>query len=469
MSPPASVVTVTTGDLPDRVLRGRHVLLGDVPVAASLHIRDGRISAIAGYDEVPAGCPVTNLGDALVMAGLVDTHVHINEPGRTDWEGFRTATRAALAGGVTTLMDMPLNSLPPTTSMSGLQAKAAAAEGQLYADVALCGGVIPGNVSDVPRLARGGVLAFKCFLADSGVPEFPPVGEDDLKRVLPQLADLGLPLLVHAELPGPLSVAERALRAADPRRYEGYLLSRPRSAEDQAVALILRLCQDSGARAHIVHLSSADALPLLRRARDAGVPLSAETCPHYLSFAAESIPDGATAFKCAPPIREAANRERLWGALREGLLMGVVTDHSPSTPSLKCAESGDFTRAWGGIASLQLGLAAVWTGARARGLTPADVARWMCEGPARLVGLWGRKGALAVGCDADLVVWDPEDVFTVAGSTLYHRHKLTPYDGQPLRGVVHATYLRGERVYDAAAPDPFLCGASGTWLRGPLA
>ncbi|MEK6606766.1 MAG: allantoinase AllB [Myxococcota bacterium] len=408
---------------------------------ASVHVRGGRIVAVSGFRDVPRGCPLDDHGDAVVMPGLVDTHVHVNDPGRAEWEGFETATRAAAAGGVTTIVDMPLNSIPATTSVGALEAKAAAAEGRIHVDVGLAGGVVPGNVAEVRRLRAAGALAFKCFLAPSGVDEFPHVGEDDLRVALPALADGGAPLLVHAEHPA------RLREAAPSRRYADWLAARPPEAEDDAVALVARLCADFGARAHIVHLSSAGALATIRRAREAGVALTAETCPHYLWFAAEEVPDGATAYKCAPPIRERANRDRLWSALREGLVDQIVTDHSPSTPALKCVESGDFAAAWGGIASLQLGLAVVWTAARARGASPADVARWMCAAPARLVGLGDRKGAIAPGRDADFCVWRPEAAFRVDAARLHHRHKLTPYAGSALFGAVEATYLRGVRIY----------------------
>ncbi len=456
------------GALSDVVFRGRRVVFPDGVRPASIHVRRGCIVSVAGFDEVPAGCPVKEAGDLYIMPGLVDTHVHINEPGRTEWEGFASATRAAARGGVTTLLDMPLNSIPPTTSVAGLLAKAAAAEGKLFVDVGFCGGAVPGNAAALRPLAEAGALAFKCFLADSGVPEFGHVGEDDLRQAMKTLAGLGLPLLCHAELPGP--IAEQAARLddlddkhpGDPRRYATYLSSRPRESEDLAVALICRLSEEIGARAHVVHLSSADALFALRRARDAGVAVSAETCPHYLSLASEEVPDGATEFKCAPPIREGENRERLWDALRQGLVDQVVTDHSPSLPELKCTGSGDFMAAWGGISSLQLGLAVTWTEARRRGRSLVEVCAWMCAAPARLVGLAGRKGSIAVGHDADLIFFDPDAEVRVDPDLLLHRHKLTPYRGKVLAGVVMATYLRGEKIHDRGV---LATSPRGTWLR----
>jgi allantoinase len=398
--------------------------------------------------------------EAVLMPGIVDTHVHINEPGRTEWEGFRTATRAAAAGGVTTLVDMPLNSVPATTTLSALSAKRAAAEGQCWVDVGFLGGVVPGNAGELARLyGDGGVFAFKCFLVHSGVPEFPNVTARDLRQAMPILAELGAVLMVHAELPGPIEAAARpaAERTAadptdvgDPRSYASYLRSRPRAAEHEAIALMITLCRESGARVHIVHLSSADALPMLRAARAAALPVTVETCPHYLHFAAEEVRAGATAFKCAPPIRERENRDRLWLALGAGDVDTVVTDHSPCPPAMKLLDSGDFMRAWGGIASLQLGLAAVWRGARERGHSVREIARWMSEAPARLVGL-RRKGAIAAGRDADFVVWRPGEEFVVDAARLEHRHPVTPYAGACLAGVVEATYLRGVKIYERGA------------------
>ncbi|WP_394823258.1 allantoinase AllB [Pendulispora albinea] len=453
----------------DLCLRSQRVVTPEGVRPACVQIAQGRIVAVEAWEAAPEGCPVEDAGHLVVMPGIVDTHVHVNDPGRSEWEGFETATRAAAAGGVTTLMDMPLNSIPPTTTVRGLAAKRAAAEGKCRVDVALCGGLVPGNASELERVFDAGALAFKCFLAESGVDEFPHVSESDLEVGMRRLAELGAPLLVHAELPGPLAeAAGAALSPEEARRYAHYLASRPKRAEEEAVAMVFRLAARFGTRAHIVHLSASTALPILREARDRHLPVSAETCPHYLSFAAEDVPDGATSYKCAPPIRERANRDALWDALREGLLDQVVTDHSPASPSLKCVDSGDFMRAWGGIASLQLGLPAVWSGTRARGLSLEHLARWMCEGPAKLVGLYGRKGVLQKGADADFVVWDPDGVWTIDAARLEHRHKITPYDGRSLYGVVKATYLRGEKIYEAshgnAGADPFVGTPRGSLI-----
>jgi allantoinase len=416
-----------------------------------------RIARVTGWGDVPAGAPTEDFGDAVLMAGLVDSHVHVNEPGRTTWEGFSTATRSAAAGGVTTIVDMPLNSIPATTSVRALEEKVAALDGQCAIDVGLWGGAVPGNERELAPLLAAGALGFKCFLVDSGVPEFDWLREPDLARAMDALADAGAPLLVHAELPRPLARAAASLPAnLDARAYARYLRSRPPEAEIEAVALLERECARTRARVHVVHLSAAGGLEILARARDRGLPFGAETTPHYLRLEAEGVPDGATAFKCAPPIREHENRERLWKGLRDGLIDLVVTDHSPCTPELKKLDLGDFEGAWGGIASLQFGLPIVWTEARARGASIVEIARWMSEAPAKLAGL-ARKGRLEAGCDADVVAWRPEAEFTVTKECILHKNKVTPYEGQRLFGVVDATFLRGERVDGARA--------RGRWLR----
>jgi allantoinase len=413
---------------------------------AAIHVTAGTIVRVAAWDEVPAGARLVDFGDLAVLPGIVDTHVHLNEPGRTEWEGFATATRAAAVGGVTTLVDMPLNSIPPTTTREAFAAKRHAANGQCAVDVGFWGGVVPGNQRELAGLVADGVRGFKCFLVDSGVAEFGWVGEPELAPAMQILAALGVPLLVHAEVAGPIDAASGQLVGADPCRYATYLASRPPAAEEQAIALVTRLCRATNARTHIVHHSAASALPLLREARAAGLPLTAETCPHYLHFAAEAIPDGATPFKCAPPIRDADNREALWRALAEGVLDFVASDHSPCSPNLKAMEVGDFVTAWGGVAGLQLALPVVWTEAAKRGHSLADIARWMSAGPARLAGLTGKKGAIAAGADADFVVFADDERTTITPETVQHRHKVTPYAGETLRGAVHATFLRGQLV-----------------------
>jgi allantoinase len=443
-------------DAPDLVVRGRRVVTGGGLVPAAVHVRGGVIERVTGYDQLPLGGRVIEAADAVVMPGLVDTHVHVNEPGRTDWEGFDSATRAAAAGGVTTIVDMPLNSLPPTTSVASLEAKRAAAAGQCHVDVGFWGGIVPGNLDELEGLARAGVLGFKAFLVDSGVAEFPAVEQPDLEAAMGALADLGALTAVHAEAPGPIAEATAATAGGDPRAYRTWLRSRPDRAEREAVATVAELSRRLRARAHVLHLSSAAALDPLRRARADGVPISAETCPHYLALAAEEVPDGATVFKCAPPIRSAANQERLWTALAGGDISLVCSDHSPCPPERKRLDDGDFIAAWGGISSLQLGLPVLWSAARRRGHTLADLAEWMCAGPARLVGLDQRKGAIAPGRDADLVLLDPDASFTVDPASLYHRHPVTPYAGRVLHGVVRATYLRGQIAWDGRgfAGDP---------------
>lgn len=456
---------------PNLVIRGPRVVLPDSIAPASIHIVDDKIVGVRSYDSVPDGCELIEADEAsLVMAGLVDSHVHINEPGRTEWEGFASATRAAAAGGVTTLVDMPLNSIPPTTTIAGLHEKLAAARGQCSVDVGFWGGVVPGNTGELAALAAAGVVGFKCFLIHSGVDEFPNVTEDDLRAALPELQRLDALLIVHAEVPGPISrtgipacpSTEVAATATDnsvlsispdrnvcPTKYATFLASRPRAAEDEAVALMIKLSRQFGARVHIVHHSSADSLSLLREAKASGLKVTAETCPHYLMFDAEEIPDGATQFKCCPPIRERENREQLWTALGDGTIDMVVSDHSPCPPAMKLRESGDFLQAWGGISSLQLRLPILWTESKRRGFSLEDLARWLCSAPARLVGLEDRKGLIAKGGDADLVIWNPAQQFRVEGEALHHRHKLTPYQGRVLEGVVEKTFLRGRKIYDS--------------------
>ena len=459
--------------LPDLVIRGKRVVLFEDLAAprskhtiapASIHIHDGRITALGPYDDVPGRCETFDADDqSLVMPGLVDTHVHINEPGRTEWEGFWTATRAAAAGGVTTLVDMPLNSIPPTTTLTGLNAKLDVARSQCHVDMAFWGGVVPGNTGELAALQTAGVVGFKCFLIHSGVDEFPNVTETDLRQAMPELTRLGSLLIVHAEVPGPIASAgisghndiensallEKTGKGMRPTEYRTFLASRPRAAENEAVELMIRLSREFGTRIHVVHHSSADALPWLTQAKQAGAEITAETCPHYLTFAAEEVPDGATEFKCCPPIRERENREQLWQALGDGTIDMIVSDHSPCAPELKLKESGDFLQAWGGISSLQFRLPVIWTEARKRGFGIADLVEWLCGAPAKLVGLEKRKGSLAVGCDADVVIWDPEKNFRIEPESIQHRHKLTPYAGREFSGEVQTTFLRGRKVYDA--------------------
>ncbi len=442
------------------VVRGKHVIRPGSSGPASVHIRDGVIAAIQPFESVPAGAELVEAENSVILPGLVDTHVHLNDPGRAHWEGFEYGTRAAAAGGVTTLVDMPLNSIPPTTTVDAFRSKLEAAKNQCWVDTGFWGGVVPGNADQIEPLIAEGVCGFKCFLVPSGVDEFPHVTEADLRQALPVIAANGSLLLVHAELPGLIDSAraENSLRS-----YKTYLQSRPRAAEDEAIELMIRLSREFGVRMHIVHLSSADAIPSLRRARAEGLPITVETCPHYLVFSAEEIPDGATQFKCAPPIRENENRERLWSALAEGVIDFITTDHSPCPASLKCRESGDFFQAWGGITSLQLGLSSVWTEASRRGYSMEQVVTWLSTQPARIARL-DRKGDIAEGKDADLILFHPDEALEWP-HILHHRHKLTPYEGRPLKGVVERTIVRGMTIYHRGE---FCPSASGDILYNRL-
>lgn len=447
---------------PDLIIRGNRVLASPQSSAspeeipAAIHILDGKIIAITSYEDIPPGVSVlTSDRESVVAPGLVDSHVHVNEPGRTDWEGFVSATRAAAAGGVTTIVDMPLNSIPATTTLEGYRTKLNAAAGQCLVDVGFWGGVVPGNTKELAGLLAAGVRGFKCFLIDSGVAEFPSVTENHLREALPELKRLGTVLIVHAELPGPCQNVNIQGEASN---YQTFLSSRPRAAENQAVELMINLGREFGVHVHVVHHSSADALSPLKRAKEEGVRISAETCPHYLYFAAEDVAAGATEFKCCPPIRERENRERLWDALKDGAIDMIVSDHSPCPPEMKERDSGDFLAAWGGISSLQLRLPVVWTEASRRGFPLTDLVKWLCWAPARLVGLERQKGALAVGCDADIVIWNTEQQFRVEEGIIHHRHKLTPYQGELLRGMVQKTFLRGRQIY---CHGEFVSGPSG--------
>ena len=419
---------------------------------AAVLVRDERIETIVSPDQVPAGIEKGDFGESAILPGLVDSHVHINDPGRADWEGFETATRAAAAGGYTTLVDMPLNCLPATTTVAALEAKRKAAQGRCWVDWGAWGGVGGDNqarvkTADIPGLAAAGALGFKCFLIHPGIDGFTMVTEPELRDALPDVARTGLPLLVHAELPGPVEEATQRLRGEDWSRYSTYLQSRPEEAELSAIRLLLSLCREYRFLLHIVHLSASQAIPELRAARAKGLHVTVETCPHYLHFCAEEIPDGATLFKCAPPIRSRQNREQLWQALQDGVIDLVATDHSPCPPAMKRIEEKNFSTAWGGIASLSVALPVMWTEASQRGFSLTDLTRWMSQNPAQLAGCDGRKGRIAEGYDADFVVFDAEAEFAVTEDRLYYRHPVSPYLGERLRGVVQATYLRGRPAF----------------------
>ena len=426
----------------DLVFRARQVVTSNGVRPATIGVRDGRTVFVDEANiDVPAKRTVELARDEVLLPGLVDSHVHVNEPGRTEWEGFDSATRAAAAGGVTTLVDMPLNSVPPTTDIAALEVKRAAARGRVHVDVGFWGGAVGGNVGELAGLAEAGAFGFKGFLLHSGVDEFGYLDHAALADTMAEIARLGAMLIVHAEDARTIAAAP----AAQGRRYADFLASRPAEAENVAIAEIIELAERFGARAHILHLSSADALPMIADARRRGVALTVETCPHYLSFCAEEIPDGATEFKCCPPIRSATNRELLWSGLAEGVIDCVVSDHSPCTADLKRFDVGDFGLAWGGIAGLQLGLPAIWTQARQRGFGLADVVGWLATGPADLVGL-GAKGRIEVGADADFCVFAPDEAFVVDVHKLAHRNPVSAYHDRPLAGVVRQTWLRGVRI-----------------------
>ncbi len=481
-------------------LRSRRVVTSGGVRAAMLHIKDGVIARVMAHESNTDSHPLEDVGERVIMPGVIDAHVHLNEPGRTEWEGFETGTRAAAAGGVTTLVDMPLNSTPVTTTIAALQEKRKAASEKLWVDCGMYTGLVPGNHNELAALIQAGVLGVKTFLTHSGIEDFPNTTEADLRAAMPLIAQQGLSLLVHAEqnnspLEGgqggvahyheemklmnafentPLPPLKGGiLRArshgptpmhahiASPRSYQTYLASRPHAWELEAIALIIQLCEEYRCRVHIVHLSSAEAIPMLQQARAKGLPITVETCPHYLFFSAEEIAEGDTRFKCAPPIRERENRERLWQALREGVIDFIASDHSPCPPEMKQLENGDFMRAWGGIASLQFTLPVMWTAARERGFGLIDLSEWLCRRPAALVGLQNQKGAISPGYAADFVVWNPEASFTLTASMIHHRHKLTPYVGRELLGVVEKTFLRGEKIYEQGS---FIAKPSGKIL-----
>lgn len=428
---------------PELVIRSRRIVAPEGMVDGAVVVQDGRILDVV-HGEGPAAHARVDLAQAALLPAVVDCHAHINEPGRTEWEGFQTATRAAAAGGIAAIVDMPLNSVPATTTLSALETKAGSAAGQCVVDYGFWGGVIPGNANELEPMVAAGALGFKAFLIESGVEEFPHASREDLDAAMPILAKLGVPLLVHAELP----VSEVPQDAASARRYQTYLRSRPPAWEVEAIRMMIDLCRRHRCRVHIVHLAAAEALPDIRRAKEDGLPFTVETCPHYLTFAAEEIPDGATWFKCAPPIRDADNREALWAGLLDGTIDFVVSDHSPCTPALKKLEAGDFAQAWGGIASLQFSLPAVWTGLRARGAGLGSVASLMAERTSAFIGTADRIGRIACGLEANFVAFDPDAVFEPTAADVLHRHPLTPYSGRRLHGRVRTTWLRGQPIFD---------------------
>ena len=426
----------------DLAIRAPRMVTALGELAGTVGIRDGQIAAIEPLDhEFAARDTLTLDGDVVLLPGLVDSHVHVCEPGNSEWEGFATATRAAAAGGITTLVDMPLDSIPTTVNLAALEAKRQAAKGQCWIDVGFWGGVIPGNLADLAALDGAGVLGFKCFLADSGSDDFPPIDIPQMEAALRVLRALEAPLLVHAES----AEAIARIPATSGSSYADYLASRPRGVENLAIAQVIEAVRATRGRAHILHLSSADSLPMIASARRDGLRLSVESCPHYLTLTAEEVPDGATAFKCSPPVREAANRDLLWDGLRDGVIDLIASDHSPCTVAMKELGSGDFGTAWGGVSSLQLGLPVIWSAARERGFSLWDIVRWMSAGPAALAGL-SRKGGIALGYDADFCVFAPDESFVVDPATLFHRHPISPYAGRSLTGVVRQTLLKGRPI-----------------------
>ncbi|XP_078696789.1 allantoinase, mitochondrial-like [Branchiostoma floridae x Branchiostoma belcheri] len=446
----------------DKVVRGQRVVLPDEICPAEICIKDGVIAEIrkGSASSFEAGVEVIDAGDLYVMPGVVDSHVHVNEPGRTEWEGYVTATRAAAAGGITTIVDMPLNSVPSTTTLAAFQTKLDTARDKLYVDVAFWGGVVPGNEGELQAMIAAGISGFKCFLIHSGVDEFQHVTEPDLHRAMQALQGTNSVLLFHAEVDQPIGTQT----STSPQAYQTFLQSRPKAMENHAIQLVSDMCQQYGVRCHIVHLSSAEALPIIRTARQRGLPLTVETCHHYLTLCAEDIPDRATQFKCCPPIRERNNQEELWDALKARDIDMVVSDHSPCTADLKLLDTGDFVAAWGGVASVQFGLSLFWTNAAQRNLTVRDLVDWMCVTTSDLCGMGHRKGSLEVGKDADLVIWDPDGTFTVTEDIIQHKNKVTPYLDRVLKGVVHRTLVRGNTVFDSGT---FSSQPMGTILLKP--
>jgi allantoinase len=442
----------------DLAIRSQNIVSGNDMKTGVVIIENGIITEVR--DRIVGNDKVIDVGDKILMAGVIDPHVHINEPGRTDWEGFDTAAKAAIAGGITTLVDMPLNSSPVTTTVKAFEEKLAAAQNKIHTNVGFWGGIVPGNENEIEGLIAKGVLGFKAFLTHSGIDEFPNVTEEDLRKAMPIIAKHGLPLLVHCELVSDTRIKptysdhtrtrlnDLCAKLNDNTSYQNYLASRPKEWEDEAIALMIRLCENFNCRIHIVHLSSANSITQIAEAKQRGLPITVETGQHYLYFNAEVIKDGQTQFKCAPPIREKANNDKLWGALRTGVIDFVATDHSPAPPDIKQLESGDFMKAWGGIASLQFALPVLWTAAKQRNFSLNGIATWLCERPAELIGKQKNKGKIEPGFDADLIVWDADKKFTVTEDVIQHRHKITPYLSNELYGVVEQTYLAGEKVYD---------------------
>ena len=428
--------------IPDFAIASQKVLTLEGEKPAAILIKGEKILDVVSIENIPENCPTEDMGNNVIMPGLVDAHVHINEPGRTDWEGFETATKAAAAGGITTIVDMPLNCIPVTTTVDALNQKIIATKDQLWIDCGFYGGLIPDNIQDLESLADAGVLGFKAFLSPSGIDEFPNISEKHLREALHILAKKGIPVLVHAELENGATSSE------ENKTYKYFQESRPKSWENNAIKLLIQLCREFNVHIHIVHLSSADILPEIAQTRKDGFPLTVETCPHYLHFSSERISDGDTRFKCAPPIWNGENRENLWAGLEEGIINFITSDHSPCTPELKNLEAGNFEKAWGGISSLQFALPVIWTECKQRGYSLEQLINWMSKQPAKFIGKDQQKGQISPGFDADLVCWNPDKKYIIKKEAIHHKNKLTPYEGESLYGVVNATFLRGQKVYE---------------------
>ncbi|MEM7101710.1 MAG: allantoinase AllB [Bacteroidota bacterium] len=421
------------------------VLLPEGLQSTTILVKGGKLERILPGKVDTGNLEFLDFGNAVIMPGLIDPHVHINEPGRTEWEGFETGTMAAAAGGVTTIVDMPLNSSPVTTNVAALQEKLDAAKGKLHVNCGFWGGLTPQSLGDLEGLLETEVLGVKVFLTHSGIDDFPDIGQSDLSRVMPLIKTSGKPILAHCEISRPH--ADQALLENNPTSYQNYLASRPPSWEIEAIEMMIDLCRTSGCRTHIVHLATAEAISSISKAKDEGLPLTVETCPQYLCFSAEEIPDGQTVYKCAPPIREAANQKQLWEAIKTGLIDFLATDHSPAPPKLKEIDSGNLAKAWGGIAGLQFFLPAIWTKAKTQNLTLPKLSKLWSSNAAAFLGIGHRKGKIAKGYDADLVIWHPDEQFTVTESMIFHKHKPTPYLGQQLYGKVMLTMVNGQLVY----------------------
>jgi allantoinase len=438
----------------DCIIKARSILTSHGFREGIILVKNGVVADILPYVDYSFEDTVTDAGDDVVMPGIIDPHVHINEPGRTEWEGFDTATRAAAAGGITTLIDMPLNSAPCTTSAQHLEIKKQSAKNQLHVNCGFWGGVIPGNEKQQEEMLKNGVFGFKAFLTHSGIDDFPKSGLKELLHALEILKKYNRPLLAHCELEETFYTDDLK---AYPKSYKAYLQSRPDEWEVNAVRMLIDLCREKKSKAHIVHLSSAKSLQFIRDAKTEGLPLTVETAPHYIYFNAEEIKDGHTEYKCAPPIRTAANNNELWNGLRNGLIDFIATDHSPAPPEMKEIQSGDFSKAWGGIASLQFSLPAVWTAMRKRNIALKHIIHWMCDKPAAFLNLTG-KGKIEKGADADFVIWNPEEKFIVNAKMIQHKHKVTPYLNNELYGVVKQTYLKGRKVFDNGMFHELQCG-----------